>query len=347
MSESVLQELMQSDGAICVTGGAGFIGSNFIRLLMRLWPEVRIVNYDALTYAGNLENIADFHKSSRYVFVKGDICDMKTLLEVFASHRVRAVVHFAAESHVDRSILESAPFVRTNVLGTQSLIEASFRSNLDRFIHISTDEVYGSLGEFGRFTEDSPIAPNNPYAATKASSDLIVQSYCRTYGFPAVITRCSNNYGPWQFPEKLIPLMIHRAMCEAPLPVYGDGLNVRDWIHVEDHCHAILMVLDRGCVGEVYNIGAEQEFQNIEIVKRLLQILDRSELLIQYIEDRLGHDRRYAMDASKLRNALGWKPVIPFHEGLEQTVQWYCKHQGWVQRIASGDFLRSLSKRLL
>jgi len=317
---------------ILVTGGAGFIGSNFIRAMLSNRDDVSIVNYDLLTYAGLLENLNDVENDPRYKFVRGDVCDAKTLKNVFNEHGFDAVVHFAAESHVDNSILGPARFVTTNVLGTQTVLQAAKEAwevgrgdfGGRRFVHISTDEVYGTLGENdGRFTESTPLAPNSPYSASKAGSDLIARAYFETYGFPVIITRCSNNYGPYQFPEKLIPLMITNAMNNRQLPVYGDGMNVRDWLYVGDHCRAVEMVMERGRPGEVYNIGGNNEMRNVDIVKIILALLGKPESLISFVADRLGHDRRYAIDASKIREELGWEPLVEFEAGMRGTVEWY------------------------
>lgn len=322
-----------------VTGGCGFIGSNFILRMLESYPDVRIVNLDLLTYAGNLENLQDAKKyGQRHIFVRGDITDMD-LVDSLLQDGPDAVINFAAESHVDRSIMDSSAFVRTNVLGTQVLLDACRRHGVKRFVQISTDEVYGSLGSEGVFTEMNPLAPNSPYAASKAAADLLVRSYHKTFGMDVLITRCSNNYGPFQFPEKLIPLMITNAVCDSRLPVYGDGLNVRDWIHVQDHCRAIDLVLKKGSSGEVYNIGAENEVPNLEIVRHILKRLEKPESLIKFVKDRPGHDRRYAMDASKLRTELGWKPRIDFQTGMDETVLWYLEHEEWWRRIKSGQYM--------
>jgi len=321
---------------ILVTGGAGFIGSNFIRYMLQEHPY-QIINLDALTYCGNLENLRGVEDDPRYRFVRGSITDRKLVDDIIKD--VDAVINFAAESHVDRSIEDPGIFLRTNVLGTQTLLESSRRHGVERFIQISTDEVYGSL-EKGYFTEETPLAPNSPYSASKASADLMVRAYHRTYGLPVNITRCSNNYGPYQFPEKLIPLMITNALENKPLPVYGDGMNVRDWIHVQDHCRAVDLVLHRGREGEVYNIGGNSERRNIEIVELIVRELGRDESLIRFVEDRPGHDRRYAIDASKIRNELGWKPLYSFEEGIRETIRWYIDNREWWENIKSGEYLR-------
>jgi dTDP-glucose 4,6-dehydratase len=325
---------------ILVTGGAGFIGSNFIRLL--LGPEksgkYQVVNLDKLTYAGNLENLSDLSSSDGYRFIRGDIGDEK-LVESLVQEGVEGIVNFAAESHVDRSLYQPDLFLRTNVLGVQVLLQAALRHKVHRFVQISTDEVYGSLSPGAPpFREDHPLAPNSPYAASKAGADLLVRSYFKTYGFPAVITRCSNNYGPYQFPEKLIPLMITNALEGKTLPIYGDGLNIRDWIHVEDHCRAILLVLEQGRGGEVYNIGGDGERSNLEIVEEILRILEKPKDLIRYVTDRPGHDRRYGIEFTKLKDELGWSPSISLKEGLAQTIRWYLDREDWWRRIKSGAY---------
>ncbi len=324
---------------ILVTGGCGFIGSNFVRHILQHHPAYETINLDKLTYAGNLENLSDIEKVSRYTFIRGDIND-RQLVEEILSSRVDCIVNFAAESHVDRSIQDSSAFTKTNILGTHVLLEASRNSKVDRFIQISTDEVYGSLGPKGYFTEKSALSPNSPYAASKTGADLLVGAYCHTYGLPGIISRCSNNYGPYQFPEKLIPLMITNAMEGKELPVYGDGLNVRDWIHVEDHCWAIDTVIHKGQEGEVYNIGGNNERTNIEIVRQILQLMGKPEGMIRFVRDRLGHDRRYAIDSSKIREKLGWRPHIPFEEGLADTVRWYRERSDWWKKIKTREYLK-------
>lgn len=323
---------------LLVTGGAGFIGSNFVRFVLDHHPDCRVLNLDMLTYAGNLENLSGLEHDSRHEFIQGDICDAG-LVEKILKKGVEAVVNFAAESHVDRSILHSSEFVRTNVMGTLNLIELSRKNKIGRFVQISTDEVYGSLGSAGAFSELSPIAPNSPYAASKASADLLIRSYHRTHGFPAIITRCSNNYGPYQFPEKLIPLLISNALAGMPLPIYGDGLYVRDWIHVRDHCAAVDAVLRHGRAGETYNIGARQEVTNLEVARRILKSLNRDGSLITHVEDRPGHDRRYAIDSSKLERELSWQPEVQFDVGLEETIGWYGRNSAWVEHVRSGAYL--------
>ncbi len=323
---------------LLITGGAGFIGANFTRFVLKRRPGYRAVVLDKLTYAGNMENLAGLEKHAEFRFVQGDICDAALVDSVLQSG-IDAVVHFAAESHVDRSILDPSEFARTNVMGTLCLLEASRKNRVGRFIQVSTDEVYGSLGETGAFTESSPLAPNSPYAASKAGADMMVRSYHHTYGFPALTTRCSNNYGPFQFPEKLLPLFITNALSGMKLPLYGDGLYIRDWIHVRDHCSALDRVLHDGRDGEVYNIGARQEISNLEIAKLLLSLLGASEDLITFVKDRPGHDRRYAIDSSKIEGELGWRPEIPFQEGIIETVDWYRNNSAWVSRVRSGEYL--------
>ncbi len=326
-----------SPRSLLVTGGAGFIGSNFVRFFIERHPDARVTVLDKLTYAGNLENLADLR--GRFSFIKADICDADAVRRALETHAVDAVVHFAAESHVDRSILGPMIFTQTNVLGTHVMLEESRRHGVERFVHVSTDEVYGSLGAEGAFTEDSPLDPTSPYAASKAASDLVVQAYAKTFGFPAIITRCSNNYGPWQFPEKLIPLMLINAMNDRALPVYGDGMNVRDWIHTRDHSAAITAVLARGLPGEVYNVGSSNEWPNIEIVRLILRTLGKPESLITFVKDRPAHDRRYAIDSSKIERALGWKAVIPFDQGIAETIAWYRANEPWWKRVMSGEYM--------
>jgi dTDP-glucose 4,6-dehydratase len=325
--------------SLLVTGGAGFIGSNFVELVLRQRPDWQVVNLDALTYAGNLENLAAVERDPRYVFVHGDIQAPADVGRAFAACRGPvAVVHFAAESHVDRSIQSGLPFVRTNVLGTQVLLDEARARRVERFLHVSTDEVYGSLGASGKFTEETPLAPNSPYSASKAASDLLVRAAFHTHGFPGLITRCSNNYGPYQFPEKLIPLMIANAGEDKELPVYGDGQNVRDWLYVEDHCEALLAVLERGRPGEVYNVGGNNEYPNLAIVRLILAHLKKPESLVRFVKDRPGHDRRYAIDAEKIRRELGWAPRFSFESALPRTIQWYLSHGPWLQRVRSGAY---------
>ncbi len=322
---------------ILVTGGAGFIGSNYVRFVLERHPDHGIVVLDKLTYAGNLENLSGLESDTRFKFVQGDICDPEPLGAILKSG-VDAVVNFAAESHVDRSILDASEFVRTNISGTLNLLQASRKAGVTRFLQISTDEVYGSLGSGGLFTETTSLAPNSPYAASKASADLLARSYHRTYGFPCLISRCSNNYGPYQFPEKLIPLLVTNALADKELPIYGDGLYTRDWIHVRDHCAALDIVLHDGRPGEVYNIGARQEKTNLEIVRFILQALGKGASLITFVADRPGHDRRYAIDPSKMERELGWKPGIPFEDGMRQTIDWYLQNPSWVDHVRSGAY---------
>jgi dTDP-glucose 4,6-dehydratase len=322
---------------ILVTGGAGFIGSNFVRYMLETHPDYEIVNLDLLTYAGNLENLADLEDRENYRFVHGDIADVGLLDRLFADG-VDGVVNFAAESHVDRSIEDPSHFLHTNVLGTQALLETARRCGTARFLQISTDEVYGSLEGQGRFAEESPVAPNSPYSASKAAADLLCRAYWRTYSFPVLVTRCSNNYGPYQFPEKLIPLFITNALAEEALPVYGDGLYVRDWIYVEDHCSALERVLHDGRVGEVYNIGADEERTNLEITQEILQKLNKDADLIRHVQDRPGHDRRYAIDSSKIQRELGWRPETSFTEGMVRTIDWYISNESWWKKIKSGEY---------
>ncbi len=322
---------------ILLTGGAGFIGSNYVRLILATDPAVRIVNVDALTYSGNLENLAEVEQHPRYRFIKADITDGAALRKL-VDERIDEVVHLAAESHVDRSIEDAGAFLRTNVLGTQVLLDLARAWKVRRFVHVSTDEVYGSLGPTGKFTEETPLAPNSPYAASKAGSDLLVRAAAHTHGLSTVITRCSNNYGPYQFPEKLIPLMISNAAEGRELPVYGDGMQVRDWIHVDDHCRGIDAARRLGRDDEVYNFGSDNEQPNIQIVKSILRAVGRPETLIRHVTDRPGHDRRYAIDASKAHRELGWKPEVGFEHGLAETVRWYLEHRDWWERIKSGTY---------
>jgi dTDP-glucose 4,6-dehydratase len=330
---------------VLVTGGSGFIGSNLVRLLLAERPGWRIVNLDKLTYAGNPENLADLESDRRYRFVRGDINNGELLADLFRSERLDGVLHLAAESHVDRSILSPAVFIDTNVRGTQVLLEAAREFGVRRFLHVSTDEVYGSLGPTGLFTEETPLAPTSPYSSSKAGSDLLALAYAHTFKVPVVVTRCSNNYGPYQFPEKLIPLMIANAVRDLPLPVYGDGLNVRDWIHVEDHCRGLLAAFEGGHDGQVYNFGASSERRNIDIVKQVLRLVGKPESLIQYVKDRPGHDRRYAIDATKAQTKLAWAPRRVFEDALAETVRWYLDHRAWWERVSSGEYLRYYEKQ--
>ncbi len=344
---------------VLVTGGAGFIGSNFIHYILSKRSDVEtLVNLDLLTYAGNLENLLSVRDDSRYVFVHGDIRDKALVEELFTRYEFDTVVHFAAESHVDRSIVEPEIFLTTNIVGSQTLLDAAKRHwKLDPgnkysreykdgvvYLQVSTDEVYGALGKTGMFTETTPIAPNSPYSASKASADLVVRAYHQTYGMPVNITRCSNNYGPYQFPEKLIPLMLHNAKSNKVLPVYGDGMQIRDWLHVSDHCSAIETVLEKGVRGEVYNIGGNNERANIEIVRLILDELNKPESLITYVQDRPGHDRRYAIDNTKITTQLGWEPKYTFRDGMHETIEWYLQNSAWVDHVVSGDYLDYYSK---
>ncbi len=330
---------------VLVTGGAGFIGSNFVRYLLKNYPDYTIINLDKLTYAGNLENLKDVEDDTRYKFVQGDIGDTNVVKDIL-SEGIDVIFNFAAESHVDRSINNPEEFIRTNVLGTYNLIESTRQcweegqrtNNERRFIQVSTDEVYGSLGPEGLFSELTHLAPNSPYSASKASSDMLVRSYVKTFKFPAIITRCSNNYGPYQFPEKFLPLLITNSLEDKPLPIYGDGMNVRDWIHVEDHCIAIDTVFLKGEIGEVYNIGGECELKNIDIAKEILDCLGASQDMITFVVDRPGHDRRYAMDISKIRKELGWNPTVSFKDGLERTIKWYTENEEWWKRVKGGEY---------
>ncbi len=331
---------------ILITGAAGFIGANFVYHLLENRPDWEITALDALTYAGNLENLKSPLEAKQIKFEKVDICDEEDLARVFSSTQFDQVYHFAAESHVDRSILSPNEFVRTNVLGTQNLINNARKYEVSKFIHVSTDEVYGTLGETGRFVEETPLDPSSAYSASKAGSDMLVLAAFRTHGFNAVVTRCTNNYGPYQFPEKLIPLVISNVMEDKKLPLYGDGTNVRSWIYVRDHCEAVLRVGEKGAAGEVYNIGGplESEVPNKEIMLKILSILGKSEDLIEYVTDRLGHDFRYAVDSSKLKNATDWEPSISLNEGLETTINWYKENTEWWQKIKSGEYMKYYEK---
>jgi len=323
---------------VLLTGGAGFIGSNLLRLLRKERPDWTLVNLDKLTYAGNAESLADLRQDPKHIFVRGDIANAELVEYLLRNHKVDAVLNLAAESHVDRSILGPGIFVETNVSGTQVLLECARQAGVKRFVQISTDEVYGSLGATGKFTEQSPLNPSSPYSASKTAADLLVLAYGHTFKMDVVVTRCSNNYGPFQFPEKLIPLMIANALEGKKLPVYGDGQQIRDWIHVEDHGHAVLAALEKGKPGEVYNIGAGNEWPNLLIVTRLLEILGKGGELIEYVKDRPGHDRRYAIDAAKAHAELERAPRIPFSQGLSQTVSWYVQNRGWWERVRSGEY---------
>ena len=336
---------------ILVTGGAGFIGSHLVRLLVNKYPNYHIINMDVLTYAGNLENLKDIEYKENYTFVKCDICDVEKVNQVFKKHQIDSVIHLAAESHVDRSINDPFSFAQTNVMGTLNLLQAakeSWNGNFTNhlFYHVSTDEVYGSLGEEGFFTEETAYDPHSPYSASKASSDHFVRAFADTYGLPTVISNCSNNYGSYQFPEKLIPLFINNIVNNKPLPVYGTGENVRDWLFVDDHARAIDIIFHKGKLGETYNIGGFNEWKNIDLIKVMIKTVDRllgreegtSDKLITYVTDRAGHDLRYAIDSSKLKNELGWEPSLQFEEGIEKTVKWYLENQEWLNNVTSGDY---------
>ena len=338
---------------ILITGGAGFIGSNFVKLILKEELQYKVINLDALTYAGNLNNLKDIESNPNYLFIKGDIRDSVLVEDIFKKHNPNIVVNFAAESHVDRSIKNPKEFLDTNIMGTFTLIETAKKFWRPRttnheprtiFIQVSTDEVYGELGSEGYFTEDTPLAPNSPYSASKASADMLARAYHRTFGLPVIITRCSNNYGPYQFPEKLIPLMISNAFENKELPVYGKGTNVRDWIHVEDHCRGILTALRKGKPGEVYNFGSNNEKKNIEIVKTILKYLDKPEGLIKFVKDRPGHDRRYAIDSEKAVRELGWKPLVSFDKGIKNTIEWYLENKKWWQEIKNGEYMQYYDK---
>lgn len=338
---------------VLVTGGSGFIGSNFIHLMLRKHIEYQLINLDALTYAGNPENLRDVENHPQYRFIQADIRNRKEVFKIFDQNKIDYVVHFAAESHVDRSIIEPEVFLTTNVIGTQVLLDAAknhWKLNPEdkyskaykqgvRFHQVSTDEVYGALDQTGKFYEAMPLMPNSPYSASKAGADLLVRAYHQTFGLPVTISRCSNNYGPCQFPEKLIPLIIHNCRHDKPLPVYGDGLQVRDWLHVEDHCEAIDRILHSGKDGEIYNVGANNEKTNLDIVRFILQALGKSEKLIQHVKDRPGHDRRYAIDSTKLVTELEWRPRYTFEQGMNETVQWYLNHTSWEQSVINGEYM--------
>lgn len=323
---------------ILVTGGAGFIGSNFVRMVLAEHPDCLVVNLDKLTYAGNLESLVDVLDNSRHRFVHGDICDGSLVEKIISDCRIDAIVNFAAESHVDRSIVGPKIFIETNVTGTLTLLQAARDKKVERFIQVSTDEVYGALGPQGKFTEQSPLSPNSPYSASKAAADLLVGAFGHTWGLRYNITRCSNNYGPYQFPEKLIPLMINNALHGKELPVYGDGLYVRDWIYVYDHCTAIWQVLEKARPGEIYNIGGCNEKANLEVIEIILERLHKPKTLIRHVKDRPGHDRRYAIDAGKIIHDLDWKPSVTFEEGMARTIDWYLDNQPWLAHVISGDY---------
>ena len=338
---------------ILITGGAGFIGSNFVKLMLNNY-DYNIINLDLLTYAGNLENLREIEGKSNYTFIKGDICDKKLVDEIFTKYDIDTVVNFAAESHVDRSIENPEIFLLNNILGTQNLLDNAkkhWKINPEdkysreykegvKYLQVSTDEVYGALGKKGMFIETTPLSPNSPYSASKASADLFVRAYYETFGMPINITRCSNNYGPYQFPEKLIPLMINNCKNDKKMPVYGDGMQVRDWLHVKDHCTAIYTVLEKGKIGEVYNIGGNNEKANIEIVKLIINTIGKSEDLIEYVKDRPGHDRRYAIDNTKITSQLGWEPSYTFEQGISETIKWYLDNEAWLSKITSGEYLK-------
>jgi len=345
---------------IVITGGAGFIGSHVVRLFVNKYPDYQIVNLDCLTYAGNLENLRDIENKPNYAFVKADISNDKEIFDVFEKHAFDGVIHLAAESHVDRSISNPTEFIYTNIIGTVNLLNAcrnSWKDNIEnkRFYHISTDEVYGSLGDEGYFTETTPYDPKSPYSASKASSDHLVRAYNHTFKLPVVISNCSNNYGPNQFPEKLLPLFIHNISNKKPLPVYGKGENVRDWLYVEDHAVAIDEIFHRGKDGETYNIGGNNEWKNLDLIKVLCKLMDKklhraegeSEQLITYVKDRPGHDLRYAIDSSKLQNELGWMPSVNFEEGLEKTIDWYIENEAWLNNVTSGEYLKYYKEQYL
>lgn len=318
---------------ILITGGAGFIGSNFVHYMLEQHAEYQIINLDLLTYAGNLDNLKDVESNERYTFVRGDIGNYELVDYLVKTHKIDVIVNFAAESHVDRSITDPGVFVKTNVLGTQNLLDVAKANNIEKYVQVSTDEVYGSLGETGYFTETTPLAPNSPYSASKAGADMLVLAYAETFGMNVNITRCSNNYGPYHFPEKLIPLMVTNALEGKELPIYGDGKNVRDWLHVKDHCAAIDLVIHKGKSGEVYNVGGHNERTNNEIVHLIVDYLKVSKDLIKYVDDRLGHDRRYAIDPTKLETELGWKPQYTFDTGIVETIEWYLANREWWKRL--------------
>ena len=331
---------------LLVTGGAGFIGSNFIRYVLKNHPSYQVTNLDKLTYAGNLDNLSDLEKSSNYVFIKGDICD-QNLVEKIVSDNIDVIVNFAAETHVDRSLYDPKSFVLTNITGTQVLLEAALKFKLKRYVQISTDEVYGSVGKGDFFTEESKLLPNSPYSASKAGADLLVRSYFKTFKVPALITRSSNNYGPFQFPEKLIPLFITNALEDKELPVYGDGLYIRDWIYVEDNCRGIDLVLHKGKEGEIYNLGGGAEKTNLEITHLILQHLHKPATLIRHVKDRPAHDRRYAMECKKAEEELGFKPEIKLEQGLKKTVEWYLENRAWWEKVKSGEYLKYYERHYL
>lgn len=323
---------------ILVTGGAGFIGSNFVRMVLDEHPDVRVVNFDLLTYAGNLENLAGYMDSPNHIFIKGDICDADLVKRILHEYDIDLIINFAAESHVDRSLMDPGIFVKTNVQGTLTLLKAALEKNVQRFIQISTDEVYGSLGPTGYFTEQTPLSPNSPYSASKAAADMLVRAFGHSWGLPYNITRCSNNYGPYQFPEKMIPLMINNALHDKELPVYGDGLHIRDWLYVYDHCTAIWAVMTKAAPGAIYNIGGNNEKTNLSVVELILERLGKPKSLIRHVKDRPGHDRRYAIDSSKIMRELGWKPSVCFEEGIQRTIDWYLANRDWLAHVVSGQY---------
>ena len=324
---------------VLVTGGAGFIGSSFVRYVLRVRKDIDLVNFDLLTYAGNLRNVAEVAANPQYQFVRGDIADETQVENIFEQHRIEAIVNFAAETHVDRSIEDSRPFLRTNIEGTRCLLEQARKHKISKYVQISTDEVYGSLGSTGSFRENSPLDPSSPYSASKAAADLLVLAYYKTHRLPGLVTRCSNNYGPYQFPEKLIPVLITNAMEDRSLPIYGDGLNVREWIFADEHSRAVLLALERGTPGEIYNIGSGHEKTNLEVVGEILRLTNKPESLIQFVKDRPGHDRRYSIDCSKIRREWGWSPEMDFASGLATTIEWYRTNQPWINEIKDASYL--------
>ncbi|MFM1548946.1 MAG: dTDP-glucose 4,6-dehydratase [Lentisphaeria bacterium] len=335
---------MSQPQSILVTGGAGFIGSNFVNMLLDKEPDITIVNLDSLTYAGNLENLAANLDNPRHIFLNGDIREPETVNRAITEYKVDGIINFAAESHVDRSITGPQIFIETNVSGTLVLLQAALENNIKRFLQVSTDEVYGSLGDTGKFREDTPVSPNSPYSASKTAADHLVHAYNHTFGLPTVITRCSNNYGPYQFPEKMLPLMFNNARQDKPLPVYGDGLNVRDWIYVLDHADAIWKVFQEGQVGEVYNVGGDNEMTNLAVVQLILQYLEKPESLITFVKDRPGHDHRYAIDMTRINTELDWHPSVTFEEGLKRTLDWYSDNGAWLDHVTSGTYQQYYEK---
>ncbi|MCF7810639.1 dTDP-glucose 4,6-dehydratase [bacterium] len=329
---------------ILVTGGAGFIGVNLIKLILRDYPDYHVINFDALTYAGNLVSLADVENNPRYTFIKGDVANREAVNN--AIEGCWGVLHLAAESHVDRSILDAAPFLNTNVIGTMTILDAMRKHNLKRYVQVSTDEVYGALKpDDPEFSETNRLLPNSPYSASKAGADLLVRSYFKTYDLPVIITRCSNNYGPYQFPEKLIPLLISNALQDKPIPVYGDGCQIRDWLYVEDHCRALMTVFEKGMPGEIYNIGGNNEIMNLDLVKTLLRQIGKPESLIESVKDRPGHDRRYAINSSRIKNELGWEPQYKLEDAMQKTVAWYLENDDWIDSVISGDYMEYYNKQ--